>query len=107
MSWIALRDWVRAVRFLFNSDTIGGPVNLVAPTPMPNDEFTTTLARVLGRPTLGVVPAFLVDLLLGEMGRATLLASQRVHPRRLLEAGFEFTESTLEQALRTELAATP
>jgi uncharacterized protein len=105
MSWIALDDWVRAVWFLLSADTISGPVNLVSPSPLPNAEFTTTLARVLGRPTLGIVPEFAVDILFGEMGRATLLASQRVHPRRLVGAGFEFTHPTLEQALRAELGA--
>ena len=105
MSWISLEDWVRAAEFLLTADDVRGPVNLVAPSPVPNAEFTTTLARVLGRPTLGVVPELAVDLLFGEMGRATLLASQRVHPRRLLAAGFEFAHPTLEQALRAELGA--
>jgi hypothetical protein len=59
---------------------------------------------VLSRPALAHVPAFAIDLLFGEMGRATLLASQRVHPRRLMEGGFEFGCPTLEQALRAELA---
>jgi uncharacterized protein (TIGR01777 family) len=103
MSWIALDDWVRAAQFVISEDAVSGPVNLVAPSPVPNAEFTTTLARVLGRPTLGIVPERAVDLLFGEMGRATLLASQRVHPRRLVGAGFEFAHSTLEQALRAEL----
>lgn len=105
MSWIGLSDWVRAASFLLNADTVEGPVNLVAPNAMPNVEFTKALARVLGRPTLGFVPATAVDLFFGEMGRATLLASQRVRPRRLVDAGFEFTHPTLERALRAELAA--
>jgi NAD dependent epimerase/dehydratase family enzyme len=82
-----------------------GTVNVVAPEPVTNADFTATLARVLGRPTLGIVPELAVDLLFGEMGRATLLASQRVHPRRLIDAGFEFAHPTLEQALRAELGA--
>ena len=105
MSWIALDDWVRAAEFLLSTDAVNGPVNLVAPSPVPNAEFTTTLARVLSRPTLGIVPERAVDLLFGEMGRATLLASQRVHPRRLVGVGFEFAHPTLEQALRAELGA--
>ena len=105
MSWIALDDWVRAAHFVLSGDTVRGPVNLVAPGPVSNAEFTTTLARVLGRPTLGIVPEAAVNLLFGEMGRATLLASQRVHPRRLIDAGFEFAHPTLEQALRAELGA--
>ena len=104
MSWIGREDWVRAVVFLLRSTTVNGPVNLVAPSPVPNAGFTKTLARVVGRPTLGLVPAFLVDLLFGEMGRETLLGSQRIHPRRLMDAGFQFAHPTLEPALRAELS---
>ena len=104
MSWISLEDWVRAVVFLLRSATVRGPVNLVAPIPVPNAGFAKTLARVVGRPTLGLVPAFLVELLFGEMGRETLLGSQRLHPRRLMDAGFQFAHSTLEAALRAELS---
>ena len=104
MSWIGLRDWVSAAIFLIDADAIRGPVNLVAPSPVPNDDFAKTLARVLGRPTLGFVPEGAVDLFFGEMGRTTLLASQRVHPRRLIESRFEFAHPMLEQALRAELA---
>jgi uncharacterized protein len=102
MSWIGLEDWVGAVQFALAAD-VSGPVNLVAPNPVPNGEFAKTLARVLGRPALIPIPARAIDLLFGEMGRATLLASQRVRPRRLIEAGFEFAYPTLEQALRREL----
>jgi uncharacterized protein (TIGR01777 family) len=105
MSWIAREDWVDAANFVLDDASIEGAVNLVAPQPVSNAEFTKTLARVLGRPTLGIVPAMAVDLVFGEMGRATLLASQRVRPRRLLQAGFEFAHPTLEQALRAELGA--
>jgi uncharacterized protein len=104
MSWIGRQDWVRAVLFLLRSATIRGPVNLVAPIPVPNAEFARTLARVVGRPTLGVVPGILVDLVFGEMGRETLLGSQRLHPRRLINAGFQFAHPTLEAALRAELS---
>ena len=105
MSWIGLTDWVAATRFLLTADGSSGPVNLVAPNPVPNVIFARTLARVLGRPAVARIPAWAVELGFGEMGRATLLASQRVHPRRLTSAGFEFSTPTLEQALRTELAS--
>lgn len=104
MSWISLSDWLNAVEFLLVDESITGPVNLVSPNPVPNEEFTRTLARVLSRPALAHIPAFAIDLLFGEMGRATLLGSQRVHPRRLMDARFEFGCPTLEQALRAELA---
>ena len=102
MSWIALEDWVSAVTYAVDTD-VSGPLNLVAPNPVPNAEFAATLGRVLGRPALLPIPASAIDVLFGEMGRATLLASQRVHPRRLIESGFGFSFPTLEQALRSEL----
>lgn len=105
MSWIGLEDWCSAVEFVLAAD-VSGAMNLVAPNPVPNAEFTKTLARVIGRPALVPAPAVAISLAFGEMGRATLLASQRVHPRRLAAAGFEFTHPTLEQALRAELGAT-
>jgi hypothetical protein len=102
MSWIGLEDWLSAVEFALDAG-VSGPMNLVAPNPVQNAEFAKTLARVLRRPALVPVPAATINLIFGEMGRATLLASQRIHPRRLTEAGFEFAHPTLEQALRAEL----
>ncbi|HZI41775.1 MAG TPA: TIGR01777 family oxidoreductase [Gemmatimonadaceae bacterium] len=102
MSWIGLEDWLNAVGFALAAN-LAGPVNLVAPNPVPNVDFVKTLARVLGRPAMMPLPEAAVELLFGEMGRSTLLGSQRVHPRRLHEAGFEFSHPTLEQALRAEL----
>lgn len=103
MSWIGLTDWVAAVRWLLTCEDLEGPVNLVAPNPVPNAVFTRTLARVLGRPAFAHVPAWAIELSLGEMGRETLLASQRVHPRRLTSKSFDFGCPTLEQSLRAEL----
>jgi hypothetical protein len=104
MSWIGLEDWVNAVVFMLTAN-LSGPVNLVAPNPVPNAEFATTLGRVLARPALIPVPNTAINMLFGEMGRSTLLASQRVHPRRLIESGYEFSYPTLEQALRRELGS--
>lgn len=104
MSWIGLADWVAAARHLLARDDASGPVNLVAPNPVPNVVFARTLARVLGRPALTPLPPWVIDWAFGEMGRTTLLASQRVHPQRLTTTGFEFSAPTLEQALRAELA---
>lgn len=104
MSWISLSDWVSALEFLLTSSDLEGPVNLVASNPVPNVAFVRTLARVLGRPAFVPLSATLVGILFGEMGRTTLLGSQRVHPMRLTGAGFEFATPTLEQALRAELA---
>jgi uncharacterized protein (TIGR01777 family) len=103
MSWIALEDMVRALRFLIDRDELRGPLNLVAPEPVRNTEFTKTLARVLRRPALIPVPAIAMEILFGTMADNTILASQRVVPKRLAGAGFEFRHPRLEEALRFEL----
>jgi uncharacterized protein (TIGR01777 family) len=98
--WISLDDEVRAVVHLLESD-LEGPINLVAPEPITNAEFTKVLGRVLRRPTVFPVPSFLIKAVVGaEMAEEMLLLSQRVVPRRLLDDGFEFKHPTLEEALR-------
>lgn len=99
MSWIALDDWTRAVEHLLHAAHAAGPVNLVAPTPVTNADFTHALGAALGRPTLIPVPETAIRLAFGEMGESTLLASQRVVPTRLLGTGFGFEYETVEEAL--------
>ena len=99
MSWIEIGDTAAAVAHVLDTDELEGPVNLVAPKPITNREFTETLARVLRRPAFLVAPE-LVLRPLGEMGRETLLASQCVAPKRLLATGFEYRYPDLEAALR-------
>ena len=107
MSPIALDDHVGAVHFCLMRDHMHGAVNLVAPSALTNAEYTDILARVLHRPSLVSAPAFALRLLLGEeMANQTVLASQRVAPKRLLEAGFTFRHPTVEEMLRFELANT-
>lgn len=104
MSWIALDDQVRAMEHALFTDSMQGPVNLSAPNPVTNAEFVTTLGRVLGRPALLPLPAFAVELLYGEMARATILAGQRAVPAALVSAGFAFRWPKLEDALRSVTA---
>ncbi len=99
-SWIALDDEVGAIHHAMTHDELSGPVNLVSPEPITNRDFTKTLGRVLGRPTIAPLPAFVVKLLMGEMGEELLLASSRVVPNRLQETGYPFRYPTLEGALR-------
>jgi NAD dependent epimerase/dehydratase family enzyme len=80
-------------------------VNVTSPEPVRNAELTRVLGRVLKRPALVAVPGFAVRLLYGEMGEETVLAGQRVLPRRLGDAGFQFQFPLLEPALRHELSA--
>ena len=102
--WVALEDAVRAIRFAVEHDDLRGPVNVVAPDPVTNAEFVETLGDVLGRPTLFSVPAAMLRLALGEeMADATVLASQKVLPRGLNAAGFDFRYPKLEGALRAEV----
>lgn len=103
MSWISLGDAVRALVFCAETPALAGPVNVVAPTPVDNRTFARTLGSVLHRPALVQVPAFAIELMFGQMGRETVLASQNAIPRKLLDAAFEFEHPTLEDALRSEL----
>jgi uncharacterized protein (TIGR01777 family) len=99
-SWIVLDDLVAAMEHIINTETLRGPVNLVAPNPVTNYAFTKTLGKVLHRPTLLPMPAFAARLALGEMADGLLLASARVAPRRLQDTGFTFQHPALEEALR-------
>jgi uncharacterized protein (TIGR01777 family) len=103
MSWISLADVVSALEFLMGAD-ISGPVNLVAPNPVTNEQFTRALANELHRPSLFTVPRFAMKLAFGEMADEAALASQRVAPRQLLESRFTFAHPTVEQALASVLS---
>ena len=100
MSWIAVDDVVSTIHFALTHDSLRGPVNSVAPNAVTDRDFTQTLGRVLSRPTLFPMPAFVARLAFGEMADALLLASTRVEPARLLETGFTFRYPDLESALR-------
>jgi uncharacterized protein (TIGR01777 family) len=104
LSWIDLDDAVGAIRHALANTNVRGPVNVVAPRPVTNDEFTRTLGRVLGRPTIFPVPAFAARLAFGEMADALLLGGQRVEPRRLKESGYTFAHAELESSLRHALS---
>ncbi len=103
MSWISLTDLIEIVRFSLRTPTFAGAVNVTAPTPVRNAEFTDALGLALHRPTIAVVPAFALRAVYGEMADGTILASQRVLPRRLTEAGYRFEHPRVEGALRAEL----
>ena len=100
MSWIAMDDLLGAVLHALTTDALHGPVNVVAPNPVTNAEFTKTLGRVLKRPTLFPLPAFAARLALGGMADDLLLASARVAPACLLASGYRFRFPDLEAALR-------
>lgn len=105
MSWISIDDVVGAILHVLLTESFSGPVNLVAPEPVRNRDFTAILGRVLSRPTPFAVPAAALRLTLGEMATSTLLASARVLPKRLLAAGYRFEHPDLDTALRHVLHA--
>ncbi len=105
MSWITLDDTVAAIGHLLSTESAAGPVNVVAPVPVTNHEFTKTLGRVLRRPTLFPMPGFAARLAFGEMADALLLASTRVKPAGLLDSGYAFRHGSLEEGLRHVLGA--
>jgi uncharacterized protein (TIGR01777 family) len=106
LSWIALADHVRAARFLLDRAEIAGPVNLTAPAPVTNAEFTAAFGRAAHRPALLRVPSPLLRAALGELS-SELLSGARVRPARLLAAGFTFRYPGIDAALAAALAPGP
>lgn len=100
--WISMTDEVRALRFLLDTDTLSGPVNLTAPEPVTNAAFTSALGALVHRPTFLSVPSFALRIALGEFA-GDVLVSQRAVPSRLLDAGFRFEHADVTAALRAAL----
>jgi uncharacterized protein (TIGR01777 family) len=103
MPWISLDDEVGAIGFLLENGSVDGPVNLVAPTPVTNAEFTAALAAALHRPAPFAVPAAVIRTVAGSMGEEMLLYGQRMVPAKLEAAGYRFRHPTLDDALATAL----
>ena len=101
LSWIHLQDWVNLVLWALDQDTVSGPLNLTAPSPVTNQEFSRTLAGELERPALLRAPAFALRLLMGEMADALVLGGQRVLPRKAEEGGFSFRYPYLAPAIHS------
>ena len=103
ISWIDLQDMVGAIFHILKNDLLQGPVNMVAPKPVTNTEFTKTLASVLSRPAILPIPAFAVKAVFGEMGEELLLASQKVEPGKLISSGYPFRFRDLRASLQAIL----
>jgi hypothetical protein len=99
VSWIHIQDAVDAIYFLLRNEELAGVFTVTSPNPIQNKEFATGMGKALGRPALIPVPAFAVRALVGEMGD-TVLKGQRVIPKRLREAGFEFKFPDFVEAVR-------
>ena len=102
-SWISRDDAVRALAFLALESDLAGPVNVVAPAPVTNADFTHALGAALHRPAALVVPGFALKLAYGDMAEETLLTGQRLRADRLLGTGFRFRHPTVDAALRAAL----
>ena len=100
ISWISMDDLIGTVYHAMDDDSLSGPVNLVAPNPVTNLEMTRTLAKVISRPALFTIPAWLIKLVFGEMGKEVLLASTRVKPEKIMASGYRFRHPDLVGALR-------
>lgn len=99
MSWIHIDDLIGIILYVINNKGIKGAVNGTAPNPVTNKIFSSTLARVLKRPALLPMPAFVLKLMLGEMAEELLLSGQRVMPKKILDAGYHFQYADLDNAL--------
>ena len=99
-SWIHVDDIVGGIHHAMRTESLSGPVNLVAPNPVRNAEFTKALASVLGRPAILPVPEFAVRLAFGKQAaEEMLLARQRVQPGKLGSSGYSFRFRELRAAL--------
>jgi uncharacterized protein (TIGR01777 family) len=99
MSWIDVQDMVGAIHHILKNDLLQGAVNMVAPKPVRNAEFATTLASVLSRPAIFPMPAFAAKAVFGEMGEELLLGSQKVEPGKLISSGYPFRYRELRGSL--------
>ena len=102
-SWVGRDELASIIEFALTTEALTGPVNAVSPNPMRNAEFAKAASQALGQKPGGTMPAFLVRLVMGEMGEEFILASRRIQPAKLLAAGYQFRFPELEQALRHEM----
>jgi uncharacterized protein (TIGR01777 family) len=104
LSWIARPDYISAVRFLLDADDVSGAVNMTAPNPVTNREYTKSLADAVHRPALFPAPTPALRLAIGEFA-GSVVGGQRVLPKRLLDDGFEFAYPEVGLALRALIEA--
>jgi hypothetical protein len=99
-SWVAIEDVIGTIQYGLSTEWAHGPMNVVSPNAVTNQEFTKTLGRVLGRPTIFPMPGLAARVVFGEMAETLLLASARVQPIRLEGSGYRFRFPVLETTLR-------
>jgi len=99
LSWLSIDDMVAIIKFIMTHASISGPVNMVSPEPATNYQLTKALGKVLHRPTIFPMPAFVASLVFGEMADELLLASTRVTSTKLKDAGYQFQHTDLVETL--------
>lgn len=104
VSWIGLDELASITEFVLMNEAINGPVNAASPKPLRNAEFAAVATKALGQKSGRVMPAIMVRLVMGEMGKEFILASRRLQPAKLLDARYQFRFVELEQALQYEIA---
>jgi uncharacterized protein (TIGR01777 family) len=102
-SWIGRDELASIIEFVLKTEIITGSVNAVSPNPLRSADFARIAAQTLGRKPGRALPAFLVRLMMGEMGEEFILASRRIQPAKLLTAGYTFRFPQLDQAIRREM----
>jgi uncharacterized protein (TIGR01777 family) len=101
-SWIGRDELAAIIEFVLRTKTLTGPVNAVSPNPLRSADFAVVASQALEQKCGGTMPAFLVRMVMGEMGEEFALASRRIQPAKLLAAGYQFRFPELEQAVRYE-----
>jgi uncharacterized protein (TIGR01777 family) len=99
ISWIYKADMIRVILFLLDNNNLSDAINATAPEPVTNETFTKSVAAHYKRPVLFKAPAFVLKVLLGELSQL-FLRGQRVVPEKLLQAGFEFEQKSLDDMLK-------
>lgn len=102
-SWLSMDDLLGAILHCIKTESISGPINLVSPNPVSNEEMISTMAKLTGRPFLPGVPAPVLKMLYGDMAREILLSGCHALPDKLINSGFTFSYLTLEETLRSQL----
>ncbi len=100
ISWIHLEDEAKIIKYLLENETAAGVYNLVSPEPVRMQTFCREMGKVMRRPAWVPIPEFALKMLMGKMAEETALASQRILPKRLLEAGYKFSYPSLKPALQ-------
>jgi NAD dependent epimerase/dehydratase family enzyme len=99
MSWIHIDDWIEMILWAIEKSSVSGPINLAAPEPVTNAEFSRALGRAMHRPSWIPVPGFALRLIVGEMANDALILGHRILPTRAQELGYVFRHPGVDEAL--------